>query len=108
MYMFLTLLFAGLAVAAVACIMAFGLTPQEREAAEARPALSPEQKLGLQTPQFFVAGTSELPARPQVPVEVLLSQIQRHVQLEQAAAESFVSGPSTESLRSRTTSPFVN
>jgi hypothetical protein len=45
---------------------------------------------------------------PQVPVEVLLLQIERHVRLEQAAAESFVDLPTRELLHSRTASPLVH
>jgi hypothetical protein len=39
---------------------------------------------------------------------VLLLQIDRHVRLEQAAAESFLDAPTTASLHSRTTSPLVH
>jgi hypothetical protein len=44
----------------------------------------------------------------QVPIEVLLLQIENHVRLEQAAAESFIAFPSQALLHSKTTSPFVN
>ncbi len=44
----------------------------------------------------------------QVPIEVLLLQIENHVRLEQAAAESFLAFPSQALLHSKTTSPFVN
>jgi hypothetical protein len=43
-----------------------------------------------------------------IPVEVLLQQLETHVRLEQAAAESFVAFPSHAQLHSKTTSPFVN
>ena len=43
-----------------------------------------------------------------VPIEVLLLQIENHVRLEQAAAESFLAFPSQALLHSKTTSPFVN
>jgi hypothetical protein len=43
-----------------------------------------------------------------VPLDLLLLQIERHVRLEQAAAESFHSMPNGQSLHSRTTSPLVN
>jgi hypothetical protein len=45
---------------------------------------------------------------PRVPIEVLLAQIERHVRLEQAAAESFLYDPTVESLHGRTTSPLVH
>jgi len=44
----------------------------------------------------------------QVSIEVLLLQIENHVRLEQAAAESFLAFPSQALLHSKTTSPFVN
>jgi len=43
-----------------------------------------------------------------VPIELLLAQIERHVRLEQAAAESFHSMPTEKSLHSRTSSPLFN
>jgi hypothetical protein len=45
---------------------------------------------------------------PPVPVEVLLLQIERHVRLEQAAAESFHQCPTIRSLHIHTTSPLVH
>lgn len=44
----------------------------------------------------------------QVPIEVLLLQIENHVRMEQAAAESFLAFPSHAQLHSKTNSPFVN
>ena len=44
----------------------------------------------------------------QVPIEVLLLQIENHVRLEQAAAESFIGFPSHTLLHSKTTAKFVN
>jgi hypothetical protein len=59
--------------------------------------------------RFFAAQfTPVIPAAVQVPIEVLLQQIEHHVRLEQAAAESFVAYPSHAQLHSKTTSPFVN
>ncbi len=48
------------------------------------------------------------PRPPQVPIEVLLLQIENHVRLEQAAAESFVEFPTQALLHCKTTSPLVN
>lgn len=107
MAMFLTLLFISLMVVAVMGIMVAGLSPQERERraqAEARQ----NKKLVPTPPQFFASNVPEVETRTQVPIELLMSQIQRHVQLEQAAAETFVNVPTPEALRSRTSSPFVN
>lgn len=47
-------------------------------------------------------------SRPQVPVEALLLQIERHIRLEQAAAESFLEYPTAALLHSPTTSPLVH
>ncbi len=44
----------------------------------------------------------------QVPIEVLLLQIENHVRMEQAAAESFLASPTHDLLHCKTTSPFVN
>lgn len=66
-----------------------------------------EQPLPAAPPRFFLADRA--PATPsRVPIEVLLLQIERHVRLEQAAAESFLDSPTIKSLHSRTTSPLVH
>jgi hypothetical protein len=57
--------------------------------------------------EFFAPAPSKL-ARPIVSVDVLLLQIERHVRLEQAAAESFISMPTAEMLHMRTPSPLVH
>jgi hypothetical protein len=49
-----------------------------------------------------------VPAQPRVPIEVLLRQIEDHVRLEQAAAESFVEFPTEALLYTKTISPFLN
>ncbi len=73
----------------------------------------PEHALPLAPPRFFIEDRSPAlapppVASPRVPIEVLLLQIERHVRLEQAAAESFLDSPTTKSLHSRTTSPLVH
>ena len=91
----------GLAV----CALAFGAaTRDERK----QPELSLEQRLALTPPRFFAQDRPAMPARPQVPLEVLLLQIERHVRLEQAAAESFIDFPTSESLHCRTVSPLMH
>lgn len=98
--MVLSLSVFGLAV----CALAFGAaTRSERKpAAQTQPtiALAPERFFGESRPSFH--------RQPNVPLEVLLLQIERHVRLEQAAAESFLHLPSPESLNLRTQSPLVN
>jgi hypothetical protein len=61
-------------------------------------------------PRFFSdnAATPAAIATPQVPIEVLLLQIENHVRMEQAAAESFLAFPTHDHLHSKTPSPFWN
>ncbi len=51
-------------------------------------------------------------ARPRleslVPVEVLLGDIERHIRLEQAAAEAFLAGPTLDGLHERPERPRAN
>jgi hypothetical protein len=87
----------GLALAA----MAFGsATRPERTTPTAH--VQPGAAQAAQT-RFFVDPT---PGR--VPIEALLLEIENHVRLEQAAAESFVEFPTSALLHSKTTSTFVN
>jgi len=44
----------------------------------------------------------------QVPIEVLLLQIENHIRMEQAAAEVFIAFPTEDRLHRKTSSPFVN
>jgi len=55
--------------------------------------------------RFFVGDGAP---QPRIPIEALLLQIERHVQLEQAAAESFLHEPTAESLHTRSMSPLVH
>ena len=56
----------------------------------------------MPAPRFFVDPASR------VPIEALLLQIENHVRLEHAAAESFMEHPNPALLHSRTTSSLVN
>lgn len=100
----------GLAVTA----LAFGAATRDERAAEAaQAALKPALPILIPAPRFFadvpgVPAAAASATRPQVPIEVLLLQIERHVRLEQAAAESFLDYPTAASLHSRTTSPLVH
>jgi len=85
---------------AVTCL-AFGAATRgvdNREPVKEKPAVQP----AIPAPRFFVD-----PSR-QVPIEALLLQIENHVRLEQAAAESFLQAPDSARLHSRTTSALVN
>lgn len=67
-----------------------------------------DEQLARRAPQgFFVAAASEPRAPRDVPVDLLLLQLEQHIRLEQAAAESFHLSPTPESLHVRTTSPLV-
>jgi len=74
------------------------------------PAVQPELSLvKVASARFFSdSAGSSIPLQPQVPIEVLLYEIENHVRLEQAAAESFVAFPTQALLHSKTISPFVN
>ncbi len=100
------------------CVSAFGLavvalafrasTRPESSEATVRPDL-PLAKAAVPA-RLFPAQVAMPPAlKPQqVPIELLLLQIENHVRLEQAAAESFIEFPTQALLRSKTTSTFVN
>ena len=74
----------------------------------APPSLQPDDRLLKIPSEFFVDDRAPRSRPPQVPIEVLLLQIERHVRLEQAAAESFHDAPTIEALRATTTSPLVH
>jgi hypothetical protein len=88
--------------------LAFGAATRSENSArpvqpEVKPALKP-------SPGRFFADELATPVqgRPRVPIEALLLQIERHVRLEHAAAESFLESPDSVVLYSKTASPFVN
>jgi hypothetical protein len=87
----------GLAMAAVA----FGAATRPERTASGVPA---QPRVAKPQARFFVEPMT--PTR--IPIEALLAQIEKHVRLEQAAAESFVEFPTPAMLHSKTTSPFVN
>lgn len=102
MFLFLSILLGSLVIAAVCAAMLSSAAAAEAE----KPALKP----GIEVqPSRFFAAAAPSPADPRaLSAELLLSQIERHVRLEQAAAERFVSLPTIESLQAPTDSNFVN
>jgi hypothetical protein len=90
----------GLAITA----MAFGAATRTQRKPEA--PLQPVIQLAPE--KFFAESHPTFHRQPNVPLEVLLLQIERHVRLEQAAAESFISLPSPELLNCRTQSPLAH
>jgi len=113
MEMFLMLFAMSLLGTAVSAALFAAATRDEKRQpsprAEKRPA---------EPQRFFVSGEdatasadlpeTDVPAPAPVPLETLLLQIERHIRLEQAAAESFHDRPTGESLHTRTASPLVN
>jgi hypothetical protein len=98
--MALALSIFGLALSA----LAFGAATR----GEPRSETPLQPHLELAPPRFFTDKPKAFHPRPHVPLEVLLLQIEQHVRLEQAAAESFISLPSPEALNCRTQSPLVH
>ncbi len=90
----------GLAVTAAA----FGAATRT----ERRTETPIQPRIELAPERFFADSHKSFHRQPTVPLEVLLLQIEQHVRLEQAAAESFISLPSPELLNCRTESPLVH
>lgn len=103
MVMFATILIMSLLAVAL-CAAAFAAATR----GEAQPEAQPERRLVLEPPRFFASPAAKPGEAQMVPVEVLLSQIERHVRLEQAAAEAYLDVPTRDSLHTRTTSPLLN
>ncbi len=91
---------------AVVCA-AFGAATRTAEP-EPEPRPLAHVKLAPAATHFFAANvTSPVAAHTRVPLDALLLQIENHVRLEQAAAESFIEYPTAALLHSRTISPLV-
>jgi hypothetical protein len=87
-------------------VLAFGAATHSEQTA-VQPQIQPVK---VDVPARFFADYAVKPAAPQprVPIEALLLQIENHVRLEQAAAESFIEFPTSALLHSKTVSTFVN
>jgi hypothetical protein len=103
MVMFATILIMSLLAVAL-CAAAFAAATR----GEPRPEAQPERRLALEAPRFFARPAGKVAETPAVPVEVLLSHIERHVRLEQAAVEAYLDVPTRDALHSRTASPLLN
>ena len=81
-------------------------TRPESSAPAPKPVVEP---VVAQVPARVFKDDSVSPAvtQTQVPIEALLLQIENHIRLEQAAAESFVETPTPELLHSKTISSLV-
>lgn len=98
--MFLTVLALSVLAVIVSAVLFVAAAPQPTS-----DALRPDERL-LKLPSRFFADDRTTGSSAVVPVEVLLLQIERHVRLEQAAAEAFFDDPTAEALRKPTTSPL--
>ncbi len=87
--------------------MAFGAATRS-PLPEAEPETKPEPAV-KEIPAHFFAKGGDIPLtlHAKVPLEVLLFQIENHIRLEQAVAESFVDFPTAELLHSRTVSQLI-
>lgn len=104
------------------CMSVFGFGIAAVAFAAATRSKSPNSAVQPEVPlvkaaapaRFFSDHVAAPPAVPltvsprQVPIEVLLLQLENHVRMEQAAAESFIAFPSQDRLHTKTTSSFVN
>lgn len=89
-----------------ASVAIFAAATHDERAAQSVPL---DEMVYLGAPRFFAdRPTPASPPPVGVPIEVLLLQIQRHVQLEQAAAESFHHFPTAQALHVPTLSPLVH
>lgn len=87
------------------CGVLFAAATRDVRGMETRPA----DRLAAAPAKFFVdIDIDPASVQTQIPVEALLLQIERHVRLEQAAAESFHFTPTPESLHMMTTTPLVH
>ena len=84
-------------------VNSFGV-PSHRCLTQAAAATQPS--VAKSRPRFFVDPATAAAGRPRVPIEALLLEIENHVRLEQAAAESFVEFPTAAMLHSKTSSNF--
>lgn len=101
-----------------ACMSLFGLavlslafgaaTRGERPSVPSRPEPRVPVDRPLPPQRFFADAAAGATPPASVPFEALLLQIEQHIRLEQAAAESFLNRPSSESLHERTKSPLGN
>jgi hypothetical protein len=113
MEMFLILAGLSLIGIAVSAVLFSSAIEQGEQRERDRIVVAPP----LAAPQFFAAdealaaramAAQQTPPGSAVHIDALLLQIARHVQLEQAAAESFLHAPTPETLHSRTESTLLN
>ncbi|MBL8290306.1 MAG: hypothetical protein JNN08_00645 [Bryobacterales bacterium] len=106
MEMFLTIL--AMSIFALAIVAAaFGAATRPEQSTQP-PKPKHETVVPLPAARFFTDFTIDTrDPHPHVPVEALLLQIENHIRLEHAAAESFVVSPSSALLHSKTVSRLI-
>jgi hypothetical protein len=104
MMMLLTILCTSLFVTVICGAALLKAAHRDEEASEIRG----ERKIAIDPPRFFAGDLMRPASTPKLPLELLLTQLERHVRLEQAAAETFLDRPTPESLHSPSASRFVN
>lgn len=104
MLIFVALLVSGMASVAVTALLLRRLLEDD----PAPPAPRVARRPALEASAFFGEPPAAPRPRSRVPIEVLLSQIERHVRLERVAAEMFLDVPTAKALHGKTTSPLVN
>lgn len=100
--MVLTLSLVGVLVSAVLFAAASREARRAGAAAPISRAIAGEERFFVMRPPKRAAWPA-----PPVPAHVLALQIERHVRLEQAAAEGFRRFPSVEALHAPTLSPLL-
>jgi len=94
---------------AVMCL-AFGAATRDEKPVEPAGLEKPMEAAKMAAPEHFFVDPRVIPvaAHARVPIEALLLQLENHVRLEQAAAESYMRAPNAALLHSRTMSTLVN
>jgi hypothetical protein len=92
----------------IACL-AFGAATRPEQPATAPAAEQELPKVAAEPRPRFFRDDAHAPATvyARVPVEALLLQIESHVRMEQAVAESYLEYPNAALLHSRTMSPLI-
>lgn len=105
MEMFLMALCIGLFGLAITAVSFNAAAPPK----EGKSEIQADREILVMPTRFFGDGVkTPVGGQPQVPIEALLLQIDNHVRLEQAAAESFLQHPTAAQLHSRTISTLVH
>jgi hypothetical protein len=105
MEMFLMVAALSLLGVAVSAALFAAATRDVRDLPRSEPQIDPRL---LMAPSRFFIDDRPSATTTAVSIEALLLQIERHVRLEQAAAEAFQDFPTVEALHMPTTSPLVH